>query len=478
MSQVCPSSSHQLVAAAVAFRRARRKFPKNYGLSPTAEETKVFEKAESASGTEEPNNQENLQFTSKKCSNARSNRGESRWNDECGENASAKENFLQKPIICSCCRKRNEQCSSGDTLDIVPSKQYNGIAKKNEFSKSDQTENCDTKAARSFATESRNSSHRTSYSHLGRRSPKETSAKLDSVNLLYDRDRDEVDNVKGSGPSEEKPNCNGGGRVGCKSIHRNLRCTFATEKDKSSSPPDGISRNCDFQCSKHSTLDLLRPRRDYYRPNRHRCCHSNDHCHCCCGQEYNSYSSKEKRLASDTCLCSSNSNNSRNCCHKNHATCESTCNHDCCVKNSEKISTLQEQNDEELEDTVATINHKDSLCILVDKYLVNKKCKQKKYFGEAEFSDERTKDECDKSFTSETTCQLDETGNTKQREKYSDSDDCRFRDHRAPIGKPCRHGFGQIFKEGDCDQFKNLKTRLTKTGTCCSAKGTPWRHTF
>ncbi|CAK9825277.1 hypothetical protein ANTRET_LOCUS3322 [Anthophora retusa] len=483
MSQVCPSSSHQLVAAAMAFRRARRKFPKNYGLCSTAEEGAGFEKAESVSGNEEANNQENSSLKSKKCSNVRSNRAESktRWNEECGESTLVKENFLQKPIICSCCRKRNEQCSSGDTLDIVLSKQQNGIAKKSEFSKTEKMENCDARTTRSFTTKSRNSNHRTSYSHLGRRSPKETSAKLDSVNLLYDRDQNEVDNVKDGSLSEKRNcntderDCNVGGR-GCKSIHRNLRCTFASQKDNSS--PANISRNCDFQCSKHSTLDLLRPHRDNYRSNHHRCYHFNDHCHHCYGQDDNSCSSKGKRLTSDTCLCSLNSNNHRSCCHKNHGTCESTNNHDCCVKVSERISTVQEQNDEELDDTGGTINHKDSLCILVDKYLANKKCKQKKYFGEAEFSDERTKDECNKSFTSETTCQLDETTNTKQREKYSDSDDCRFRDNRAFIGKACRHGCGQIFREGDCNQFKNLKNRLIKTGTCCSAKGTPWRHTF
>lgn len=62
------------------------------------------------------------------------------WNDECGESGSIKENLLQKPIICSCCRKRNDQCNAGDALDIVPSKEHNGITQKSEFSKSEQTE--------------------------------------------------------------------------------------------------------------------------------------------------------------------------------------------------------------------------------------------------------------------------------------------------------------------------------------------------
>lgn len=43
MSEICPSSSHQLVAAAIAFRRARRKFPKNYGLCCNSEEMTKFD---------------------------------------------------------------------------------------------------------------------------------------------------------------------------------------------------------------------------------------------------------------------------------------------------------------------------------------------------------------------------------------------------------------------------------------------------
>lgn len=43
---LCPSSSHQLVAAAIAFRRARRKFPKDFGLESAIERasrnTKVY----------------------------------------------------------------------------------------------------------------------------------------------------------------------------------------------------------------------------------------------------------------------------------------------------------------------------------------------------------------------------------------------------------------------------------------------------
>ena len=55
---------------------------------------------------------------------------------------------------------------------------------------------------KSFITEPRNS-NRCSYYCSRRRSPRETS-KLDSVNLLYGRDQNEVDNVKSSDSSEKR----------------------------------------------------------------------------------------------------------------------------------------------------------------------------------------------------------------------------------------------------------------------------------
>ncbi|XP_034195158.2 uncharacterized protein LOC117611327 isoform X1 [Osmia lignaria lignaria] len=483
MSEICPSSSHQLVAAAIAFRRARRKFPKNYGLCCNPEEMTKFDETESIAENEEPNDPENLSFTSRKCLNGKSNCAEAIWTDECGESVSIKENLVQTPIICSCCRKRNEQCSSGDALDIVPSKEHNGIARKNECFLPEQSENNDGKAMKGFITEPRNSTRcRTSYSHSRRRSPKETSSKLDSVNLLYDRGHDEADNVKGSN-SSEKRNCNreeyscSGGRKDSKSVHRNSRSKLNVCDSRKGNPSDNVSHNCDFHCVKHSIPDSLKSHTDCCRLQNHRpCCYSQNHCHHCC--EKHSYSTKDKaRLTSDTCLCSSNLDNHTDCCNQDHVTYGSICNHDCCIKQLGKMSGMQEQKDEELDDCVGTIHHKDSLCILVEKYKANRKCKIKKYSDGSEICDERARDECDKSFTSETTCQLDEI-NAKQREKCLDNNEHRFRENRTLIGKTCRHGCGQIFREGDHSHLKNLKSRLIKTGTCCSPKGTPWRHTF
>ena len=109
---------------------------------------------------EEANDQENLWFSSRKCSNAAPSRVETKaaWSDEYAESGSIKESLLQKPIICSCCRKRNEaakanepmsifktrdQCSAGDTLDVVPSKEHNEIARRSDPSQSEQLQKYD-----------------------------------------------------------------------------------------------------------------------------------------------------------------------------------------------------------------------------------------------------------------------------------------------------------------------------------------------
>ncbi|XP_076646770.1 uncharacterized protein LOC143355639 [Halictus rubicundus] len=500
MSQVCPSSSHQLVAAAIAFQRARRRFPKNYGLYGNFEDTTKFDKAESVAENEETHEPANASFASRKCSSSRPSRADTKavWSDEYGESGSIKENLLEKPIICSCCRKRNEaakanepanaskttdQCSAGDALDIVPSKEYNEISKKGDPSKSEQLDNSDVKMMKSFITESRNSSRcRTSYSHSRRRSPKETSAKLDSVNLLYDEGYDRVDNVKGtSSPEKRKCNmeehCCGG--ASCRSDRRDSRLKlnlFGPCKDNAHST---IHRACNQHCAKHSNVDLSRPRRDFCRIQ-NRCCFGQNCCRHCNGEDCRSCSTKEKpRLASDTCLCSSNSiGQGRSC--RSRVACESIRCRDFHSKDPEKISTVQEQNDEEYDDCVAKIDHKDSLCILVEKYKAkaSKKCKHRKYGGENDFSDDRAKDDCDKSFASDASGQTDENANPRNRERYLNSDSHRFQENRPSTGKPCRAGCVPIFREGDCNQLKNLKSRLVKTGTCCSAKGTPWRHTF
>ncbi|XP_043261965.1 uncharacterized protein LOC122402873 [Colletes gigas] len=401
MSQVCPSSSHQLVAASIAFQRARCKFPKNYGLYGNTEDTLKLDKTECVMA-DESSNDENLSFATKKCPKSSHEEAKTTsWNDDSIENSS---NLLQKPIICSCCRKRNElaksnqsinkikdQCNAGDTVDVISSKKYDGIAKKDDLSKSKQLENCVTKLMKSFMTKSGNSSPRhTSVSHS--RSPKETSSKLDSVNLLYDRAHDQVDNVKSSSSFE-----------------------------------------------KQSKLK-------FYESQPLPC------------------SSKEKlSLTSDTCLCSSNSNKQMNCYNKDGV----ACCHDCCLKSSEKISTIPEQNDEEYDDSMITINHKDSLCLLVEKYKASKKCKHKKYPDKAKFSDKKAK-EFGESFDSETNYQTEENVITKEREEYFNSDKCMYRDNRTSLGKACRD---------DCNHLKNLRSRLVKTGTC-TMKNTPWRHSF
>ncbi|XP_070521668.1 uncharacterized protein [Cardiocondyla obscurior] len=190
---LCPSSSHQLVAAAIAFRRARRKFPKDFGLASTVVRasinTKVhigrftlikifftdkiqkikignrkikkkideryasrlinvalltlltdthFQALEAATSREESINQEKSSFALvRRACNSRSDHvcsassARSHDYDRCSE---------ENSIRCSCCRTRNvgndnlelrNECSSGDVVDIVPSKEYEDFLPSN-----------------------------------------------------------------------------------------------------------------------------------------------------------------------------------------------------------------------------------------------------------------------------------------------------------------------------------------------------------
>lgn len=64
---------------------------------------------------------------------------------------------------------------------------------------------CDSKPMKNPVTESRNSNHfHGAFSYLQKRNSKEIPSKLDSVNLLYDRDQNETNNVKANGPPKEE----------------------------------------------------------------------------------------------------------------------------------------------------------------------------------------------------------------------------------------------------------------------------------
>ncbi|KAL0111928.1 hypothetical protein PUN28_013263 [Cardiocondyla obscurior] len=155
---LCPSSSHQLVAAAIAFRRARRKFPKDFGLASTVVRASINTKAlEAATSREESINQEKSSFALvRRACNSRSDHvcsassARSHDYDRCSE---------ENSIRCSCCRTRNvgndnlelrNECSSGDVVDIVPSKEYedflpSNVDYKNKFMKPGDRDRCEAR---------------------------------------------------------------------------------------------------------------------------------------------------------------------------------------------------------------------------------------------------------------------------------------------------------------------------------------------
>ncbi|RLU26836.1 hypothetical protein DMN91_000633 [Ooceraea biroi] len=157
---LCPSSSHQLVAAAIAFRRARRKFPKNFGLDSALERAKGNPRespAETTTTREGPINQ--ARSSASLVRRAYSSRSDHicpasvRCRDHdrsCSEEGS---------IGCSCCRTRNvaediselrNDCSGGDTVDVAPGRECDqsviasSADRKNEFAKPAERDRCET----------------------------------------------------------------------------------------------------------------------------------------------------------------------------------------------------------------------------------------------------------------------------------------------------------------------------------------------
>ncbi|XP_011868420.1 PREDICTED: uncharacterized protein LOC105562292 [Vollenhovia emeryi] len=158
---LCPSSSHQLVAAAIAFRRARRKFPKDFGLESVAERapgnnTKTQETATSREG---PINQARSSSTLvRRACNSRSDH-------MCPASVRSRgyERFRGKEtsVGCSCRRTGNvgedisglrDEYSGGDAVDTVPSRECgepvpSGADRKNGFAKPPDRDRCEARGS-------------------------------------------------------------------------------------------------------------------------------------------------------------------------------------------------------------------------------------------------------------------------------------------------------------------------------------------
>ncbi|KAI4498480.1 hypothetical protein M0802_006415 [Mischocyttarus mexicanus] len=161
MSQGCPSVSHQLVAASIAFRRARKKFPKDYGVG--SKDTKCF------------------------CS-------PSVYSDDGPRYLSAKQSLSIKQSKCTCCRRNkksseestrwvNDQSAVGDVLDKVSTREP--FVEKVELGKSLDRYNHDVEVD----TKNNNTNlirRKCNCCPISTKKRVETDqSKLDSVDLLY-----------------------------------------------------------------------------------------------------------------------------------------------------------------------------------------------------------------------------------------------------------------------------------------------------
>ncbi|KAI4479893.1 hypothetical protein M0804_010632 [Polistes exclamans] len=134
MSEGCPSVSHQLVAASIAFRRARKKFPKDYGVRSKEEDIKTEVKS-----IRKNNNDLPASSSSAKCM---SNNDKSQcfcspsvYSDDGPRYLSAKQSLSIRQSKCTCCRRNkktseeestrraNDQSAVGDVLDKVSTRE-------------------------------------------------------------------------------------------------------------------------------------------------------------------------------------------------------------------------------------------------------------------------------------------------------------------------------------------------------------------
>jgi len=133
--------------------------------------------------------------------------------------------------------------------------------------------------------------------------------------------------------------------------------------------------------------------------------------------------------------------------------------------------------DEDDDGSVAVINHKDSMCILAEKYKAGRKWRGRRC-GDSARSDDRTedKDECNKSLTSEI---IDQPGspleivNAVLHEEPSVKHVCRAahcENGIAAIARTCGHGCGR--HEPPEGEFDRLKSPLNETAAtrCCSSQ--------
>ncbi|KYN31936.1 hypothetical protein ALC56_13689 [Trachymyrmex septentrionalis] len=547
---LCPSSSHQLVAAAIAFRRARRKFPKDFGLESTVERASGNTKTQEITTSREgPINQvRSSSMLVRRAHNSGSDHvcpASVRNHDSGYDRSYNKENS----ISCSCYRTRNvgedvselrDECNGGDAVDTVPSREREEFAssdadRKNEFVKLIDRDRCDV-ASRSIERIPQ-SSHPASYRHCKARCPSRPRSNMDpNVNPPCDsapcEKYDEVacgdftgDRSKGFAPTS----CHGtsidlGGNAEedivtsdtrghssdvedmwtrtntltkCHSTHRKIadstwrcQCEYHPREDSIRNLPRSSCDRCRDEC--------------YHRRHNYRCDRS--HRHCCCPQrdclcinikgcengisgekaQHKSWRDQMRgensRLYARQCYSKEYSGIIPASRERNDEERKEKKNDDDDDDNDEDED---EDEDEDDDDSVVVINHKDSMCILAEKYKASRKWRGRRC-GDRAQSGDRTgnKDECNKSLTSEI---IDQPGSSLEIANAVSHEGPRMR--HSCQGAHCENcGTGAIARirgrvcgrhEPPEGEFDRLKPPLNETAaTRCSSSRPPCRRVF
>ncbi|KAL2713104.1 uncharacterized protein V1478_017297 [Vespula squamosa] len=507
MSQGCPSVSHQLAAASIAFRRARKKFPKDYGVR--SKDTKA-----EVEWTKKNKNDQPASSSSAKCmtNNDKSQCfcSPSVYSDDGPRYLSAKQSLSIKQSKCTCCRHNkeyfeestrwsNDQSAVGDVLDKVSTRErFIDVESRKSVDRYNHNLERDTK---------------NNFTHHARRKytccpvsikkrVENDSSKLDSVDLLYVASHEKhccVNSMDNRERLVEDETLDHFSRRNRDDQELRRSCS---KLDRSTTRKEEISPllcTCDPRSPRDINLDLLRSPEEH----RHRFCHRCSACprHSCrqrcyfCQQKSPVYEHEPVKLITKTyerlflflslflslqserisnflpvgCTCLSILGNRRGCSSKDH----------------ERIRTYGKKEEEEEEDeNVGVIDHKDSISILMEKYksrnaqdgLTQEGQKRKNRSK----GNERIGNRYEKSPTSRILARENRKDSMEGLENSKSCDRCRCQENRLrwkeqedreQEEKTLLFDDGRNRIRGEGDFYRRKKPARSKFGV-------PWRHTF
>lgn len=138
-----------------------------------------------------------------------------------------------------------------------------------------------------------------------------------------------------------------------------------------------------------------------------------------------------------------------------------------------------EEEDDDDDGNVAVINHKDSMCILAEKYKAGRRCCSRRCEDQAPLSGDRTgKDECNKSLTSEIIDQPELPESAVPHEESSVKHVCRAHCESCgtAIANTCNRGRRHVPSE---IEYERLESSLSDLAAArCRSTRAPCRRTF